>query len=55
MELDAGDDLIQCDAGAIQQILVAMIVNAIESSSPGKKIIVRTDYRNTASYNHQAD
>jgi signal transduction histidine kinase len=44
-ELDTGDDLIQCDAGAIQQILVSMIVNAIEASSPGKKIIVRTDYR----------
>ena len=46
MELDAGDDLIQCDAGAIQQIFVALIVNAIESSPRGKKIIVRTDYRN---------
>jgi signal transduction histidine kinase len=44
-ELDAGDDLIQCDAGAIQQILVSMIVNAIEASSPGKKIVIRTDYR----------
>jgi signal transduction histidine kinase len=46
MEFDAGDDVIQCDAGAIQQIFVALIVNAIEASPQGKKIIVRTDYRN---------
>ncbi len=46
MEPDAGDDLIQCDAGAIQQIFVALIINAIESSARGKKIIVRTDYGN---------
>jgi len=44
-ELDIGDDLIQCDAGAIQQILVALIVNAIEASPRGEKIIIRTDYR----------
>jgi two-component system NtrC family sensor kinase len=44
-ELDVGDDLIQCDTGAIQQILVSMIVNAIEASSPDNKIIIRTDYR----------
>jgi signal transduction histidine kinase len=44
-ELDVGDDLIQCDTGAIQQILVSMIVNAIEASSPNNKIIIRTDYR----------
>lgn len=46
-ELDAGDDLMQGDAGAIQQIFVALIINAIESSPRGKKIIVRTDYRNS--------
>ncbi len=46
MDLDTGDDVIQCDAGAIQQIFIALIINAIESSPPGKKIIVRTDYRN---------
>jgi signal transduction histidine kinase len=44
-ELAAGDDLLQCDPGAIQQILVAMIVNAIESSSPGGTIVVSTDYQ----------
>jgi signal transduction histidine kinase len=44
-ELAEGDDLLQCDPGAIQQILVAMIVNAIESSSPGGSIVVSTDYQ----------
>ena len=49
IETDTGNDLIQCDAGAIQQILVSMIVNALEASSRGKKIIVRTDYRSSGS------
>jgi signal transduction histidine kinase len=44
-ELDSGDDLINCDPGSIQQILVSLIVNAIEASPKGKKIIIRTDYR----------
>jgi signal transduction histidine kinase len=47
-ELDQGDDVVQCDAGAIQQILIAMIVNSIESSSPGGRIIVSTDYHDPA-------
>jgi len=47
-ELDMGDDLIQCDAGAMQQILVALIVNAIEASPRGESIIIRTDYRDKA-------
>lgn len=47
-ELDGGNDLIQCDAGAMQQIMVAMIVNAIEASPKGQKIIIRTDYRDKA-------
>ena len=47
-QLGQGDDLIQCDAGAIQQILIAMIVNSIESSSPGGTIIARTDYNDAA-------
>ena len=47
-QLGQGDDLIQCDAGAIQQILIAMIVNSIESSSPGGTIIARTDYHDPA-------
>jgi signal transduction histidine kinase len=47
-QLDQGDDLIQCDAGGIQQILIAMIVNSIESSSPGGSIIVSTNYHDPA-------
>jgi len=42
-ELGQGDDMLQCDAGAIQQIMVALIVNAIEASSEGGDIIVATD------------
>jgi len=38
-----GDDEVQCDAGAIQQIMVALIVNAIEASDEGSEIIVTTD------------
>jgi signal transduction histidine kinase len=38
-----GDDMLQCDAGAIQQILVALIVNAIEASPEGRDILVATD------------
>ena len=38
-----GDDVLQCDAGAIQQIMVALIVNAIEASPEGREIIVATD------------
>jgi two-component system NtrC family sensor kinase len=44
-ELGQGNDAIQCDAGGIQQILVALIVNSIEATSPGGKIIIRTDYQ----------
>jgi len=42
-EFGQGDDMLQCDAGAIQQIMVALIVNAIEASSDGGDIIVATD------------
>ena len=41
-----GDDLLQCDAGAIQQIMVALIVNAIEASPENSEIIVATDCGN---------
>ena len=44
-ELDMGNDLVHCDPGAIQQILVALIVNAIEASEQGGQIIVRTEYQ----------
>jgi signal transduction histidine kinase len=42
-ELDQGDDVIQCDAGGIQQVMVALIVNAIEATSRGGKITIKTD------------
>ena len=44
-ELDAGDDLVRCDPGAIQQILVSLIVNSLESSPKGERVVVRTDCR----------
>ena len=48
-ELDPGDDTIHCDPGTIQQILVSLIGNAIESSSRGKRIVVQTLYPTTDS------
>ena len=44
-ELDEGDDRVHCDPGDIQQVLIALIINSIEHSNRGGKIIVRTDYR----------
>jgi two-component system NtrC family sensor kinase len=44
-ELDQENDVIQCDAGGIQQVLVALIVNAIEATSRGGKITIKTDYQ----------
>jgi signal transduction histidine kinase len=43
-EPGAGDDLVQCDPGAMQQILVALIINAIESSEEGGVVFVRAVY-----------
>lgn len=48
-ELDSGDDSIYCDPGTIQQILVSLIMNAMESSSQGTRIVVRTDYSSSDS------
>ena len=42
-ELDEEDDLLQCDAGGIQQIFVALIINSIDATSPGGKITVKTE------------
>ncbi|MCK9362612.1 MAG: HAMP domain-containing histidine kinase [Syntrophales bacterium] len=42
-ELGEGDDLIYCDAGGIQQVFVALIVNAIEATPPGGTIMITTD------------
>ena len=50
-ELDDGDDYTQCDAGDIQQVLIALIINSIEDSNRGGKIIVRTDYRSNKDKN----
>ncbi len=44
-ELDPNNDIIQCDASGIQQILVALIINAIEAVPRGGKITVGTDSR----------
>jgi two-component system, NtrC family, sensor kinase len=43
-ELDEENDLFQCDASGIQQILVALIINSIEATSPGGKITIKTKY-----------
>jgi two-component system NtrC family sensor kinase len=50
-ELDDGDDYTQCDAGDIQQLLIALIINSIEDSARGGKIIVRTDYHSNKDQN----
>ena len=42
-ELDEENDVLQCDAGGIQQVLVALIVNSIEATSRGGKITIKTD------------
>ncbi|GAB6097889.1 hypothetical protein JCM14469_41430 [Desulfatiferula olefinivorans] len=42
-DLDPGNDQICCDPGAIQQILVSLIVNSLDSSSKGSRIVVNTD------------
>ena len=52
-ELDPGDDTICCDPGTIQQILVSLIVNAMESSSEGNRIVVRADYSGSDSVKMQ--
>jgi two-component system, NtrC family, sensor kinase len=43
-ELEGENDLLQCDAGGIQQIFVALIINSIDATSPGGKITVKTEY-----------
>ncbi len=42
-ELGEGNDLIYCDAGGIQQIFVALIVNASEATHPGGTITITMD------------
>jgi two-component system, NtrC family, sensor kinase len=43
-ELEGENDLLQCDASGIQQILVALVINSIEATSPGGEIIIKTEY-----------
>ncbi len=43
-KLDQGDDSIQCEPGVLQQVLIALIVNAIEALSQNGKITISTDY-----------
>lgn len=42
-DLDPADDVIHCDAGGIQQMLVALIVNSIEATRRGGNITIKTD------------
>lgn len=44
IEQGEGNDYINCDAGAIQQVLIALIINSIEATPRGGRIVVRTDY-----------
>jgi len=41
-ELAEGDDLIFCDSSGIQQIFVALFINAIEAMSKGGRLTVKT-------------
>jgi two-component system NtrC family sensor kinase len=43
-ELDEENDFLQCDASGVQQILVALIINSIEATSPGGNITIKTKY-----------
>lgn len=47
-ELAEGDDLIYCDASGIQHILVALFINAIDATSKGGKLKVKTFLLNSA-------
>ena len=42
-ELDCENDLIRCDPGGIQQVFVALIVNAIEATPQGGMIKITTE------------
>jgi len=43
-ELAEGDDLMFCDSSGIQQIFVALFINAIEAMSKGGKLTVKTRF-----------
>ena len=44
LELAEGNDIIYCDASGIQQILVALFINAIDAMSKGGKLNVKTRF-----------
>ena len=43
-EIGAGNDETWCDPSAMEQVIIGLIVNAIEMMAKGGTIIVRTDY-----------
>jgi two-component system NtrC family sensor kinase len=43
-ELADGDDLMFCDSSGVQQIFVALFINAIEAMSKGGKLTVKTRF-----------
>jgi len=43
--LDEGDDVIQADGNAMQQVFVALFVNAVEAMPTAGRIQISTDYR----------
>ncbi|MDP8256642.1 MAG: ATP-binding protein [Candidatus Alcyoniella australis] len=42
-EYDSEDDTLQCDQSGVQQMVIALMVNANEAMDKGGKLIVRTD------------
>ena len=43
-EFGEGDDLIWCDPSGLEQMLIALIINAVEAMEKGGKIRIQTDY-----------
>ena len=43
-EIGAGDDFIWCDPSGLEQMFIALIINAVEAMEKGGKIRIRTDY-----------
>ena len=43
-ELEKDNDVIKGDAGTLEQVLIAIIINAIEATPAGGKVIITSDY-----------
>ena len=43
-EFGDGNDLLICDSSGVQQMFIALIVNAIEAMEKGGKLMLKTDY-----------